>query len=198
MIVEDTSTCKNNYKCCSCNCISRFSHHKIKELQYFFHSKSVSEQNQFLLNLFRLMSDDGSIQHMINGKEVCRKAYIKIFQMSEKRYKRIFKMFQQNLTAKVNRKPIIRKDSVKVSEAKAWMTRYFQRIGDSMPHMEQIHLPHGLTKRDVYYMMKGQLLGQGLNTVMSLSHFYAVWELSFKNVIIPKVSYMYSYIASYS
>ena len=64
------------------------------------------------------MPDDGSIQHMINGKEVCRKAYIKIFQMLEKRCKQTRKMFQQNPTAKVNRKSIIRKDSVKVSEAK--------------------------------------------------------------------------------
>ena len=65
-----------------------------------------------------------------------------------------------------------------------------------MPHMDQIHLPHGLTKRDIYYMMKSQLIDQGLQTVMSLSHFYAVWEDSFKNVVIPKVrsvlpNYMY-------
>ena len=37
-----------------------------------------------------------------------------------------------------------------------------------MPHMNQIHLPRGLTKCNMYFMMKDQLLGQGLTTVVSL------------------------------
>ena len=84
--------------------------------------------------------------------------------MSAKRYNRIFKLFQLNPTTRINRKPIIRHESINVSEAKAWLTRYFNRIGDSMPHMDQIHLPHGLTKRDIYYMIKSQLIDQGLQT----------------------------------
>ena len=60
--------------------------------------------------------------------------------------------------------------SNKVIEAKTWMARYFDRIGDSMPHMDQIHLPRGHTKCDIYYMMKDQLLDQGLTKVVLLSH----------------------------
>lgn len=118
---------------------------------------------------------------------VCKNAYMQIFKISNKRYERNLKLFQQNPTAKVIRKPVSRKESIKVSEAKVWMTRYFDRIGDSMPHMEQIHLPHGLTKGDVYYMMKSQLLEQGLETVVSLSHFYSIWNTSFRKVVIPEV-----------
>ena len=39
----------------------------------------------------------------------------------------------------------------KVIEAIPWMARYFDRIGDSMPHMNQIHLPLGLPKCDIFY-----------------------------------------------
>jgi len=47
---------------------------------------------------------------------------------------------------------------------------------------------YGLMRRDVYCMMKGQLLEQGLGTVMSLSHYCTIWDTSSKNVVIPKVS----------
>lgn len=113
-----------------------------------------------------------------------------MFRISGKRYQRNLKLFQSNPTVKFTRKVVFHRDSVQVSETKAWMTLYFKRIGDIMPHMYQIHLPYRLTKRDVYYMMEVQLLEQGLETVMSLSHFYAIWEVSFKNVVIPKVSYI--------
>ena len=121
LIVVEEPSCtvpvRNNshsYKCCNFNCIYKFSEHKIEEFRNFFHSKTTSEQNQFLLNLFQLISDSGSIQHTINGKSVCKNAYIRIFKISEKRYNRIFKLFQRNPTTKINRKPTIRHDSIKV------------------------------------------------------------------------------------
>lgn len=185
---ESGATIEN--ECCRCNCLSQFTNSEPLDCLHFFQSKTICDQNQFLISSFQLMSNTGSshIQHVIKGKAVCKKGYMKMLKISEKRYQRNLKLFQSDPTVKFTRKSVSRRDSVKVSEAKAWMTRYFNRIGDSMPHMDQIHLPYGLTKRDVYYMMKGQLLDQGLDIVMSLSHFYMIWDTSFKNVVIPKVS----------
>ena len=185
-------------ECCSQYCLSQFAASEQLDCLLFFQSMTISDQNQFLIGSFQLMSSTGSnsIQHIIKGRVVCRKGYMKMFKISEKRYQRNLKLFQSNPTVKFTRKTVSHRDSVKVSEAKAWMTRYFNRIGDSMPHMDQVHLPHGLAKRDVYYMMKGQLLEQGLETVMSLSHFYTIWEMSFKNVVIPKVSIQGVYICT--
>ena len=76
--------------------------------------------------------------------------------------------FTRNPTVKIQRKPVIRSESVKVTEAKAWMTQYFKRIGDSMPHVEQTHLPHGLTKQDIYQIMKREILQQGVSSTISL------------------------------
>lgn len=139
------------------------------------------------MDSFNLMSNkDNGIQHMIAGKAVCKNAFIVYFKISNQRYERIFKQFTENPTLKIQRKPVIRSDSTKVTEAKAWIARYFKRIGDSMPHVEQTHLPHGLTKQDVYLTMKQELSQQGVMSTISLSHFYAIWDTSFSNVLIPK------------
>lgn len=121
---------------------------------------------------------------MVAGKLVCKKAFILYFKISNKRYKWVFEQFTRNPTLKIQRKPVIRSESVKVTEAKVWMTQYFKRIGDSMSHIEQTHLPHGLTKQDVYLIMKRELLQQGVKSTISLSHFYVIYDNSFKNILI--------------
>lgn len=160
----------------------------------YFNSKNITDQNRFLLDSFRVTSNKETIHHIICGKHVCKDAYIRILQISEKRYNHILKLLKTNPTVKIERKGVVRSESTKVTEAKAWLVRYFTRIGDSMPHIDQIHLPHGLTKRDIYDKMKSQLQEQGLNKIISLSHFYSIRNSSFEKVAIPKVWWHYSYV----
>ena len=58
-----------------------------------------------------------------------------------------------------------------------------------MPHLNQIHLPHFLTKKAVYSRMKDDLQREGIPEfeVLSQSHFYSIWAKCFKNVVIPEV-----------
>ena len=176
-------------ECCSHCCLSHLTASEINSTLEYFKSKNIIEQNKFLLDSFKVISNQlqDTTNHMICGKPVCKKAYIRILEISEKRYYKIQKIFNMNPTIKIQRKPVVRSLSTKVIEAKTWMTRYFSRIGDSMPHMDQVHLPHGLTKQDIYHTMKSQLQEQGLTTVISLSHYYSIWDSSFKKVVIPKV-----------
>jgi len=174
-------------KCCSYSCLSYFTASEVGNALNFFRSKSSVEQNQFLLDSFKVLCNEHSTNHLICGKQVCKKAYIQILGISEKRYKKILRVFKANPTVKFDRKPVIRSLSTKVTEAKAWMNRYFHRIGDCMPHIDQIHLPYGLTKGDIYLTMKAELVEQGLLVVVSRSHFYKIWNASFKKVVIPKV-----------
>ena len=62
--------------------------------------------------------------------------------------------------------------------------------------VDQTHLPHGLTKQDIYLTMKRELSQQGIMSTISLSHFYDIWNTSFKRVLIPKVYSVYSYVQS--
>ena len=77
-----------------------------------------------------------------------------------------------------------------MAEAKAWMTYFFNRIGDHMPHVQKVHLPHFLTMKDIYFRMKTELVEEGLQEkdIISLSYFYKLWEKFFKDVVIPAVS----------
>ena len=174
-------------ECCNHCCLSHFTASEVNNTIEYFKSKNTVEQNQFLLDSFKVISNQESTNHITCGKPVCKNAYIRIMEISEKRYNKIQKIFKMNPTIKIQHKPVVRSLSTKVIEAKTWMTRYFSRIGDSMPHMDQIHLPHGLTKQDIYHTMKSQLQEQGLTTVVSLSHYYSIWDSSFKKVVIPKV-----------
>lgn len=70
------------------------------------------------------------------------------------------------------------------------MERYFNRIGDKMPHLEQIHLPHFLSKKTVYELMVLDFKDQGIcsNEIISSLHFYALWREDYRNCTIPKVN----------
>lgn len=87
----------------------------------------------------------------------------------------------------VHSKPFFSKTkSDKYEAAKAWMGNYFNKIGDRMPHIEQIHLPSFLSRRIIYDMMMEDFRDDGVR-VISRSHFYKLWKDDFPNCIIPKV-----------
>ena len=78
---------------------------------------------------------------------------------------------------------------LKSTDAKAWMNVFFEKVGDQMPHKAQVHLPHFLTKKNVYMMMKRGMQERGQHNTISLSHFYTIWKDAFRDVVIPKVKY---------
>lgn len=123
---------------------------------------------------------------MVEGKPLCPGAFTAVLGISKKRYKRLRDSFSSG-AIQFTRKSIRRSEAVKVSEAKAWMARFFEEIGDHMPNSNQTHLPHFLTKKDVHERMRRDLLEEGVHDTVSLSYFYSIWSKSFKNVVIPEV-----------
>ena len=72
-----------------------------------------------------------------------------------------------------------KRESIKTSEAKTWMKRYINLIGDKMPHNGQIHLPSWETHRDIYLRHKEDMRSHptGIqqvdkNYIISLGIFY--------------------------
>lgn len=43
-----------------------------------------------------------------------------------------------------------RSKSEKYQTARSWMYHYFTKIGDRMPHIDQVHLPNFLSRKSVY------------------------------------------------
>ena len=98
-------------------------------------------------------------------------------------------LYAEGATISLPRLNLQRRNAIKHSTAIAWMERYFSRIGDKMPHLQQIHLPNFLSKKMVYDLMVQDLVDQGMckSQIISSSHFLAVWRDEFCNYIIPKV-----------
>jgi len=186
--------------CCNKRCLAHFTVVEAEEVKYRFRSKTIAQQNQFLLDSFLIttsVEDSSPGNQCIEGKHICSDAFIRLLGISNKRYKRLFTSFSEGVTS-IQRKPVVRNETAKATEAKAWMSQYFNRVGDQMPHIKQIHLPHCLTKRDLYKKMKSELESQGIaeSEVISPSHFYRIWSKSFSHVVIPEVS-IYFFILWY-
>ncbi len=83
----------------------------------------------------------------------------------------------------------IKARSTKYMTAYAWMDRFFNRIGDKMPHQQKIHLPHFMSRKMVYDLLVQDIMGQGFSRqdIISGSHFYALWRDKFQFCTIPKV-----------
>lgn len=178
--------------CCLNRCLASFSLIDIEKCRNHFNGKNRLQQMQYLLDL--LMASEtqekgsGYFHLHLSGRRVCKKSFTTILGISEKRLRKALRLERSGATvaAKVQR---VYSKSDKHIIAQSWMRRYFDRIGDKMPHIEQIHLPHFLSKKVVYDFMCSELQQQGLSgeDTISLSRFYSLWATEFSSCVIPKV-----------
>ena len=178
--------------CCESRCLATLNLMEVESCRSSFQKHNKMEQQQFLLDTISLTaSKDGNFRYLtLAGKQLCKVAFIKVLNTSEKRLRKVSNLYlREGATISQRRFRRERPKSSKHSSASAWMERYFNRIGDKMPHLEQIHLPHFLSKKTVYELMVQDLIDQGIsnNEIISSSHFYALWREEFRNCIIPKV-----------
>ena len=181
-----------NFNCCKSRCIALIPPIDIEHCRKIFRSRSRQNQQQFILDLLSMSVPDTAqckASYRLLSRDVCKLAFVHTLGISKKRFRKICRLHNAGVTT-TTRSPRIYKKSSKHDLAKAWMSRYFNRIGDKMPHIEQTHLPNFLSKRAVYDIMCKELLEQGLTSedTLSLSRFYALWADNFSSCVIPKVS----------
>ena len=82
-----------------------------------------------------------------------------------------------------------KRPTLKTEDARAWMERYFNLLGDHMPHIDQIHLPSWDSQKFVYQRYKDDMLLEGYedDNLISLRTFYRQWGEEFPKVVIPEV-----------
>lgn len=167
--------------CCESRCLATLNLMEVESCRTSFQSHSKIEQQQFLLDTISLTAPKGSkrLRYLtLAGKKLCKTAFIKVLNISEKRLRKTCSLYlMEGATISQRMLRHERLKSSKYSTASAWMERYFYRIGDKMPHLEQIHLPHFLSKKIVYELMVQDLIDEGIcrHTIISSSHFYAIW-----------------------
>ena len=181
-----------DFTCCEHRCVASLSLVDIEQCRTSFKSRSRLNQQQFLLDIFTVsLSSKSNVAgaYTLLGRNLCKPAFKHVLGISDKRLRKIHRLHSSGFTIAIRAHRIYNK-SEKYEVAKAWMKRYFDRIGDKMPHIQQTHLPHFLSKRTVYNFMSNELLQQGhtSKSILSLSHFYSLWAKEFSYCIIPKVS----------
>ena len=82
----------------------------------------------------------------LSGKYVCKRSFRDIFGKSEKRLRKVIPLHRSGAVTAMKVQRVYNK-SEKCVIARSWMKRYFEHIGDKMPHLQQIHLPHFLSKK---------------------------------------------------
>ena len=182
--------------CCSSRCIASVNLLELEQIQSSFWSRNRSDQRQFLFDIViasakRSNCDTFTIDgYILSGKKLCQKAFVSILRISHKRLRTVTRLAMTGAITAKNTSLRTRRKTDRVEIASAWMESYFKRIGDRMPHTQQVHLPSFLSKNIVYQQMLEELAQQGLGgeKMLSLSHFYALWNDHFSYCIIPKVS----------
>lgn len=178
--------------CCESRCLATLSLLELESCRNNFQKHTKMEQQQFLLDTLSLTASRENQCNSLTlaGKHLCKKAFIRVLNISEKRLRNTRNLYlKEGATISLKGLRRERPKTSKHSTALAWMEHYFNRIGDKMPHVEQIHLPHFLSKKMVYELMVQDVLDQGIcrRNIISSSHFYALWRQEYRNCIIPKV-----------
>lgn len=184
------------FTCCDSRCTASLSMLQLEEVQtHFTNLKTCCEQQQYLLDIVSASAkrtNSGVIidSYTVGGTKLCKKAFLAVLGISHKRLRMVTRLL--NAGTKSARSTLCvsrRKETQRLQNARAWLSSYAKRIGEKMPHTQQIHLPSFLTKMAVYDMMVIELTEQALlkNEIISLSHVYGMWVTEFPNCTIPKV-----------
>jgi len=183
---------------CGPQCVTSvrdLSEHNILISHNLFSSKSKSDQAKWILNYFESHASIGSngkrdvkgISYFIQGRKVCQQAWIKVHGISQSRFYRLRGDFEKDGGAKYfietesSRQP-------KTLQTLAWMTDYFNKIGDKRPDKHGIYIPSCLTVKKMYNIMMEDLFNNDKSKAIHYSTFCDLFKSDFKHVTIPKVS----------
>lgn len=182
-------------RCCEKDCLLHLTAHDVIMTRRKLSSLRSIEQRQWLMD--RLVENSHEVEkgkletkYIVAGQEVCQLAWCKVTQISSKRVSSALKSASLGQVIAEHGNKGKKRMNTKSENAKAWMQRYFDLIGDRMPHKSQIHLPSWETQKDVYTRYVEDMTRQNIASteIVCLSMFYKLWNDDFSHVVIPEVS----------
>lgn len=182
-------------KCCEKDCLLHLTAHDVIMTRRKLSSLRSNEQRQWLMD--RLVENSHEVEkgkletkYIVAGQEVCQLAWCKVTLISSKRVSSALKSASLGQVIAEHGNKGKKRMNTKSENAKAWMQRYFDLIGDRMPHNKQVHLPSWETQKDVYTRYVEDMTRQNIASteIVCLSMFYRLWNDDFPHVVIPEVS----------
>lgn len=149
--------------CCDRVCVRDITVNDILSCRRKYSEMSTVEQRQWLTNKILENSNpiDWATKYIVAGKEVCKETFCQVYLLSPKRLYRVRKAVSQGQVNAHHGNKGRKKVSTRVNEAKTWMERYFNLIGDKMPDKNQIHLPSWDRQIDIYQRFKDDMKEMG-------------------------------------
>ena len=192
-------------QCCEKHCLFHLTANDVLTLQRKFSSLGANAQRQWLGDRIsensRPSLETGMLhtRYIVGGQEVCQFAWCRVLRISPKRVSRVFKSVSVGMVTAEHGNKGKKRINTKSEIAHTWMNRYFQLVGDRMPHNNQLHLPSWETQKDVYCRFTEDMKIQGIaeNDIVSLSLFYKIWGTDFRNVVIPEVRHIHILVLVY-
>ena len=123
---------------------------------------------------------------------MCLPAWLAIIGISSSRFYEVRKEFLSGKSTCIAHKKI-RSISAKSCQAIAWLSSFFERIGDKCPDKDGILLPTCLTEKSIYSKMIEDLHKGDTEKAISFSQFNRLFRTEFSNVTIPKVNGLLDY-----
>lgn len=155
--LHNSSSSLFTFTCCDSRCIASLSMLQLEEVQtHFTNLKTRCEQRQYLLDIVSASAkrtNSGVIidSYTVGGTKLCKKAFLAVLGISHKRLHMVTRLLNAGATsARSTLCASRRKQTQRLKNASAWLSSLPRRIGERMPHTQQIHLPSFLTKMAVY------------------------------------------------
>ena len=183
---------------CEDNCVRNtheLSEHSVLIAHSLFASKNNREQLSWILQYFEShccfdskgKRDVKKMAYFVQGRTVCQQAWIKILGISQTRFYRLRKDFEEDGGAKHYLIPEHLR-LPKTLQTIGWMKNYFEKIGDKRPDKHGIYLPTCLTVKQIFNIMVDDLFNGDTSHAICYSNFCGLFSKDFKHVTIPKVS----------
>ena len=173
-----------DFNCCQKKCLHQWTPASIQELQDLHKRRSKEEGKQYLLSLFKHAK---KISHtwifIINNKELCKKAAIQIFGITDYGFKK-YRRLRQNDTLPVHGNIGRISSQNKTSTAVSWLRNFVESHGEQQPNSSFIHLPSYLNKTDLYDDYKNNMIITN-DECVSYGQFCSMWKKHMSNVKIP-------------
>ena len=180
--------------CCQMLCVRFLSVNDVLSARKKFSSMSQTTQQQWIIDKIHEnshMIEKGSLltQYVVAGRIVCEAAFCSVYGFSLARLSRARRRASFGQLVVEHGNLGRKRYTPRVEEAKTWMNRYFNLIGDKQPDKVQIHLPSWETQRDIYQRYRDDMEKVEIpeDEMIGLSTFYRIWHEEFPSVVIPEV-----------
>ena len=187
--ISKSSMKKAMHSRCKCrrSCMKKMSQSVMKSARRCYWSKTPHERRKWLNEQFKHSKD--SRFKIENGPEVCQVGFYMCMGIHRATFfqrKRAALMGSLATSSKFRNRQISQASMLCI----IWLEEYISSRGDHMPHKDEIRLPHGYSKKDIYneYLHdKAELF----DPTVGQAEFYNLWTRFFWHVKVKKASIIY-------